>query len=313
MPSEETYRRTYHKVVTAIEAVDELVEICRLVYLEVPNEEDQRQLASCLNLLKSRTDEHLANLCYDMTYDDLDKMNLTSAGILGWKKTLPPSPVVSKDDTLWTEDMLYRHLQFLERVEPRETDARSWVNAFLYHIASSIPKDSHMVTGIEKDLPDPSPSDRSFHTLLGYDERMVLVTPSYGMAFVILTIPDQRRLQQLKPNESVLYIAESDGSENCVDTHIPQAIAEMSACARIAGQKTIRGVVTNGRRWLFLVLTLNSVEGDDGGTFWESDDRSVVINEVSKWDISRVCSILARWLLYSHSPLDSDDESYFDC
>ncbi|KAF9054201.1 hypothetical protein BJ165DRAFT_1436806 [Panaeolus papilionaceus] len=166
-----------------------------------------------------------------------------------------------------------------------------------------------MVTSIEKDLPDPSPSDHSFHTLLGYEERMVLVTPSYGKALAILTMSEKRQLQQLKLNESVLYIAESNVYENCVNTYIPQAIAEMSACARIAGQKTIHGVVTNGCQWLFLVY---SVEGDDSGTFWQSDEHSVVVGEVSKWDISMVCSILACWLLCSHSPLNSNDKFYFD-
>jgi len=63
---------------------------------------------------------------------------------------------------------------------------------------------------------------------------------------------------------------------------------------------TIRGVLTNGRGWIFLVLTLNDKEG---GTYLQSReilayliDAQNLTEELSKDAISTISSIIAYWV-----------------
>ncbi|KAF9050593.1 hypothetical protein BJ165DRAFT_1402288 [Panaeolus papilionaceus] len=260
---------------------------------------DKAQLVLSLQALKTRVDERLDEVCWNMTESDLHQMNIRTKGYLTWKETFPSCNEVSSDP-VWTQDMLCRHLDFLKDVDSGILSAHSWVNPFLYRVACLLPKDTHMVFGIEKEiqLDQVPPSDRSSHALLGYEERLVLVTSYEAVQFTLRERPP--RLGRFKPKQSaVLYVAEVNAFEVYMRKYVPQALAEMYTCARITGKQTIRGVVTNGRCWHFLILTLNSMEEDAGGEFWESND--FFIGYWSRNDalypeaISKLCSILTRW------------------
>ncbi|KAF9057160.1 hypothetical protein BJ165DRAFT_1536652 [Panaeolus papilionaceus] len=309
--SEELRNNIYYQagsaLITSVEAIDQLAEkVERQQEREgciIYENKEAVWLALCLELFKARADKHLAKLCHSMTDNDLDEMNIGFAGLLKWKKTFPSSTDMSNRDdadvnALWTEDMLFRHLQFLKDVDSGVSSSCSWVNAFIYHIASLLPKDSHVVFGVEKEIQQ-------------VPRQIAASIPCSAMTSMRSRKP---RLQRLASNESVFYIAEAKAFEVCILKHIPQAIAEMYACARIAGKKTIRGAVTNGRFWRFLILTLNSVEEDEGGEYWHSDYLFIGPNggRLSQNAISEVCSVLARWVAFSHSPLNGDDEHYVD-
>ncbi|KAF9050602.1 hypothetical protein BJ165DRAFT_1402294 [Panaeolus papilionaceus] len=269
---------------TSSKAIDLLAEMVRCrqqdddeVHLE------KAQLVPSLQALKTRVDERLDEVCWNMTESDLHQMNIRTKGYLTWKETFPSCNEVSSDP-VWTQDMLCRHLDFLKDVDSGILSAHSWVNPFLYRVACLLPKDTHMVFGIEKEiqLDQVPPSDRSSHALLGYEERLVLVTSYEAVQFTLRERPP--RLRRFKPKQSaVLYIAEVNAFE-----------------VYMRKKQTIRGVVTNGRCWHFLILTLNSMEEDAGGEFWESND--FFIGYWSRNDalypeaISKLCSILTRWV-----------------
>ena len=74
----------------------------------------------------------------------------------------------------------------------------------------------------------------------------------------------------------------------------------MSLLSLFCRKNTIRGVLTNGRGWIFLILTLNS---DGGGTYLESPEILVswsgAPSSTEKPDIeavSLVSLILADWV-----------------
>lgn len=68
-----------------------------------------------------------------------------------------------------------------------------------------------------------------------------------------------------------------------------------SSLSRLHRKSTIRGVLTNGRDWVFLVLTLRS---EGGGTYVSSPTISLrnFTGELSRDAVSLVSSIIADWV-----------------
>ncbi|KAJ7447235.1 hypothetical protein FB451DRAFT_1536484 [Mycena latifolia] len=52
-----------------------------------------------------------------------------------------------------------------------------------------------------------------------------------------------------------LFTAEAKQDDGPLDAHLPQALAEQYACAIQLKKKILRGVLTNGEHWIFLVVT----------------------------------------------------------
>ncbi|KAF8880207.1 hypothetical protein CPB84DRAFT_1828266 [Gymnopilus junonius] len=200
-------------------------------------------------------------------------------------------------DELWSADTLYRHLHMLEGLVPQKNEAaaRLWINAFLYRVAAM--------------TPIYFPGCRIPHTLSGYIDWAVITTTKKNAVDYL----DNPYLQKLKKEDSALFISEAKDAEQGLSSHVPQALAEMYGCARTVGKPTIRGVLTNGHSWIFLILTLK----DGGGTnYVQSRPLSIYIiqnlnRELSKENISVISAILTFWMLIlSHKELNADDD-YF--
>ncbi|KAF9057161.1 hypothetical protein BJ165DRAFT_1520547 [Panaeolus papilionaceus] len=83
----------------------------------------------------------------------------------------------------------------------------------------------------------------STHSLSGEVDWAVVVTSGTGAELFRCSKPN---LQKLDYNYSSLFIVEAKGPSEDLEDHIPQAIGEMYASARISGKTTIRGVISNG-------------------------------------------------------------------
>ncbi|KAJ3546232.1 hypothetical protein NMY22_g2134 [Coprinellus aureogranulatus] len=153
-------------------------------------------------------------------------------------------------------------------------------------------------------VPSLTPLDKGLDTMSGALDYIVLV------ASPAARFRQQPNLRILNKKDHVLFVAEVKGPD-AIDEHVPQTIAEMAACARTVGKKTIRGVLSNGCKWIFLILTLN--EDGDGGGYVASEAASILVgfSEVSKEMVSLVAGILAHWVVHSHDPLNAD-EDFFD-
>lgn len=94
--------------------------------------------------------------------------------------------------------------------------------------------------------------------------------------------------------------------------HVPQAVCEMYACGKFLQKKILRGALTNGRDWIFLLIKLD--DDYDGASYQqsavvqlrttESLDGQLVIS--GPWP-DLIAAILSHWIINSFVDLGSDD------
>ncbi|KAL0958604.1 hypothetical protein HGRIS_013944 [Hohenbuehelia grisea] len=246
-----------------------------------------------------------------ITQDHLDKMGISACGLL----ELKPEAIsrgVKKDvlgaDSLWSSDMLCRHLQFLEGLVPRnnEAAARLWINAFFYRVAVMIPTGANVVLSVEQVVPFITVSDTCARTLSGdIDCTAMVMSPQNAQPLSMNPV-----LRHLRNDESALLVSEAKGPDQLLENHVQHTIGEILACARITGNTIIRGVLTNGREWIFIVLKLND---NGGGTYLQSDEltiSSMVTSRISQEAVSLISAIISHWMEHSHEELDVEDD-YF--
>lgn len=75
--------------------------------------------------------------------------------------------------------------------------------------------------------------------------------------------------------------------------HVPQAVSEMFTCATKLGKKFVRGVLTNGHNWIFLVLRVK----DDGTGAEYAESEAICLMGAGRQGTlvvsPDVCSLLA--------------------
>ncbi|KAJ2915213.1 hypothetical protein MD484_g5195, partial [Candolleomyces efflorescens] len=189
---------------------------------------------------------------------------------------------------LWSASYLFQHLTMLEKHVPRSNEAatRLWIEAFFFRILSvctaTIPR---LVLSLEQPIPP--------DTFSGNIDCTLMCSPDIGSLL---------RDPVVEPGHTALLVAEAKlAPTKTLPSHIPQTIAEMAACAKTLKAKVIRGVLTNGQEWLFLVLVLNAP--DAGGTWWGShpisimfaDEESLSAPKLSERRCSLICAILMEW------------------
>ncbi|EIN03534.1 hypothetical protein PUNSTDRAFT_139419 [Punctularia strigosozonata HHB-11173 SS5] len=278
------------------------------------------QLDDILKMLQSKADGpqvrmidgmHATSYSFsNMTQDHLDKLGISASGLLELKPNAIPRAVQTDAlgaDSIWSSDMLCRHLQFLEGLVPRtnEAAARLWINAFFYRVAVMISSGSKMVLSVEQVVPSVTVSNTSAHTLSGYVVWTAIVMPA-RKAHIYLRHPF---LQHLKNDESALFVSEAKGPNQLLQHHVPQAVGEMLACARTARKPIIRGVLTNGHTWIFIILKLSD---NGGGSYFQSKELLItgLSSRISGEAVSVISAIISHWMVHSHEELDGEDD-YF--
>ncbi|PPQ97775.1 hypothetical protein CVT26_012805 [Gymnopilus dilepis] len=283
--------------------------------LELDDEKDERAEGTDLSQIEKLTAVLQARV-YDphgMTGDLLDDLNVQLSGILRLKVDAVDSAALSDalgSDQLWSATTLLTHLEFLENLVPSQQSAgRLRINAFLYRVSTMIPNHLKMALDVEPAVPAPTVSDSSLHAVSGSIDFTVAVMDPAKLALFL---------------EHPVLRPDSD-----LRKHIPQVIAAMLVRARhsrysgisfkhtlmrllLIFRKTIvRGVVTDGLKWTFLILTLHD---DDGtATYVQSEEISIsggFTSHPSKAGASLVSAILAHWILHSHQPLDETTDFF---
>jgi len=208
------------------------------------------------------------------------------------------------EDSLWSASVLHRHLELLERIVPQtnEAAARLWINAFFYRVAAMLPAERRMVLSVEQPVPPVTLIRDSPFTVSGTIDWVVM-TASPEIAGDLLRSPD------LDNETQALFVTEAK-SQKLLHSHVPQALAEMCACARKARKKVIRGALTNGHDWIFLIVKSE----DTKISYLLSETISIVDTHpttrktcISEYAVALVSSILAYWMMHSHEDLSDDD------
>ncbi|KAH8978545.1 hypothetical protein EDB92DRAFT_2095768 [Lactarius akahatsu] len=167
-------------------------------------------------------------------------------------------------EKLWSSTNLYHHLEVLQNLVPKrpnEESAHPWVDAFIFRTSAMVSSKKHMVLCLEQVVSQRAlhPQTLSFTTHSGLIGYTAAIADNYW-ADGFFSDPTLVNLKLMMP--CGFFIAEAKIGSFSLMEQLPQAIGEMYACAKHLEINTLRGVLTNGLSWIFVLIVLNS---DDNG------------------------------------------------
>ncbi|EIM87757.1 uncharacterized protein STEHIDRAFT_120060 [Stereum hirsutum FP-91666 SS1] len=110
-----------------------------------------------------------------------------------------------------------------------------------------------------------------------------------------------RRMSLLKDSGPVFLVVEAKVLSSRLMDHLPQAVVKMMACVKSLNQKYLRGVLTNGQIWIFvIVITKSDLERPGEGYYYFSEPIELKRNkrEIDEESANTISGILASWKPY---------------
>jgi len=211
---------------------------------------------------------------------------------------------------------MHQFLDMLLRLvaRPSEASARTWVDAFLYRASAMLPPTKQMVLNVEYNVsPVSVPTASGSEVLLvGFIDYTVVVTNDVKIARYFLNHPGVRNLAQHIESVLGFFVVEAKDRDVKLDDHVPQVLTQLYAAATKLKKTHIRGTLTNGYEWLFLVLNVNS---NGTGASYRISDRSYsaapqetgVNMVIPDMPPDMIAGILASWIEHSCEDLLEDD------
>ncbi|KAI9509432.1 hypothetical protein F5148DRAFT_1187990 [Russula earlei] len=279
---------------------------------EGPSEDFDQQVDAMLSLLGSKLEGPQSLTFSSMTTEHLTKLKIISTGFIDLKPNFEERIAATAalgQSELWSSANLYRQLHLLESLVPRTTEAsaRAWIDAFFFRASAMLSPTKRMVLNMEHVVPATTISPSSLSTLSGFVDYTAIVG-SQRIAAILLRSPQLHILRSHMPSGFFVIEAKlSDPSD-----YVPQAVCEMYACGKLLQKKVLRGALTNGRDWIFLLIKLD--DNYDGASYNQSSvvqlsttrstDGQPVITK--PWP-DLIAGILAYWVANSFEDLRSDD------
>ncbi|KAF4603013.1 hypothetical protein AB1N83_001894 [Pleurotus pulmonarius] len=212
---------------------------------------------------------------------------------------------------LWSHETFYRHLCFLQSsVSHTGASARTFIDAFCYRAAAILSSRSsegkRVVLGLE--LPVNATVGGGEAILRGFvDYAILFAGDTRATSFICEPLLSKIRLH----SDCVLFVTEAKAVDVSLYHQLPQALGAMYACSAAVNKKIIRGALTNGRAWLFLVLKV--LPDGRGGEYSVSKEISIMTAgadftlEVNSNSCAQISVIIASWIENSFEDLDSSD------
>jgi len=270
------------------------------------------QVDSMLSLLGSKLEGPQSLTFSSMTMENLTKLNIRFTGLIVLKHNSEERIAATTSlgqNELWSSANLYRQLHLLESLIPRTTEAsaRAWIDAFFFRASAMLPPNKRMVLNMEHAVPSTTISPSSLSTLSGFVDYTAVVA-SQRTAAGFLASPHLYVLKLHMPTGFMVIEAKLFNPSD----HVPQAVCEMYACGKLLQKTVLRGALTNGHDWIFLLVKLN--HDYDGASYKQStvvrlratenlDGRTVI---PAPWP-DLIAAILSHWIENSFADLGSDD------
>lgn len=293
-------------LVLTIEAIERLQR--SLIYEASETEEGETGdlgggLADVLLLLKARVG---GTKPLYITDDDLEKLNITpdDKGIFlksDHAQRVATTSVLGQDK-LWSSLNFYRQLELLETLVPTTACARVWIDAFFFRASAMLPSNKHMVLNLEQVVPQITACPSSSTTLSGFI-NYTAVTANEKLAKIFLSDPILAKFRTTLPTG--FFVAEAKVRSLQLTGHLPQTISEIYACAKSLKKNILRGALTDGHAWIFIILVLNS--DGNGAKYRSSLPIYVGHPQVIKPWPDVVAAILSHWIENSFADIGSDD------
>ncbi|TDL20238.1 hypothetical protein BD410DRAFT_773183 [Rickenella mellea] len=245
--------------------------------------------------------------------ETLERLNIEQYGWLERKPDLKARITASTSlgqNKVWTSNLLYKHLLMLENQvhNKKEAASRLWIDAFLFRASAMLSPGQETIITPEHTILPIVISPESLSTLSGSLDYSAVI-PRRRVAAPNFSA-DLQSLQRNVPFG--LFVIEAKPFKSDLEPHIPQAVCQLFACAKHLNKRTIRGTLSNGRQWIFIILTLN--HDSQGGSFTRSD----IVDFDTKKDINgnlkihrpwpdTIAAILSHWIERSFSEIDEND------
>ncbi|KIL56190.1 hypothetical protein M378DRAFT_1038874 [Amanita muscaria Koide BX008] len=288
------------KTVTAtneVDASDDLQSQENLITFEPDFEET---LAKMLEMMKSKLDGPQALSFSGMTEEALSKLNITLGGSLKLKTDYKVRVAATEELGMtehWSSEGLYRHLRVLQKLN--EAASRAWIDSFFFRASAMMPQGKQLVLSLEQSVPLPATTVKpfGFSTIRGYIDYTAIGVSASGAGKFLR----QPLFAWLIFCRKIFGLATSGAkaSNISLENHVPQAVCKMYAYAKQLGKNIIRGAVTDGHNWIFLVLKMDP--NGDGAIYAQSLQRTRLMTVVPPGDeeISRtMCDVIAGIIGY---------------
>ncbi|KAF9017571.1 hypothetical protein BDZ89DRAFT_1074750 [Hymenopellis radicata] len=219
----------------------------------------------------------------DIDEDTLEALNITLVARLSLPRAdsrhLDVSHITAQSKSLGTNAFMssqrfHDHLKMLDMMVPwNDGSARTWIDAFFFRAAAMVPSyQSLIMSATQAQSPDVCLPLTHCASILPNDA-------SPGIAYNLRCLASE-------PHEG-FFLAQ--GRQFMLSDDIPRAVADLYAAAERAGQTVLRGALTNGCDWVFLILSRNS--NGLGATYKES----AVISLMERDRIFSSRQILEPW------------------
>ncbi|KAF9009584.1 hypothetical protein BDQ17DRAFT_1538991 [Cyathus striatus] len=194
------------------------------------------------------------------------------------------------EDQLWSSRHLYHHLQLINKIICSNNEravSRVWIEAFLFRASAMVPEGQGMFFSSDNGL--------------AYSYYTVCVGDSTDME-VCKAMPHliERKICHAKTFVVIGFDDEQLSSDP--DRYIPQAVWRLYWTAKKCGKNTIRGALSNGPDWIFLILSLNE---DGSASYQQSCSISASFATEPFPDV--ISGIISHWAQKCYCNLDEDD------
>ncbi|KAH8981792.1 hypothetical protein EDB86DRAFT_3130584 [Lactarius hatsudake] len=280
----------------------------------------EQQIDTTLSLLGSKLELHIDG-SQDIWQDIWTKLTITLeitfAGFIVLKPNSEERIAATASlgqNELWSSANLHRHLHLLGNVIPRKTEASShaWIDAFFFRASAMLPLDQHVILNMEQIVPTMTTRPLTFPSLSGLVDYFAIVA-NQRVATALLKPPFLHD-PKLFASSSFFVIEAKLFNPSA---HVSQAVCGLYACGKLLQKKVLRGALTNGHDWIFLLVKLN--DDYEGASYQQSTiiqletprglDGQLVIRE--PWP-DLIAAILSYWIENSFANSDLEGDDWFE-
>ncbi|KAJ7468588.1 hypothetical protein FB451DRAFT_1256667 [Mycena latifolia] len=267
---------------------------------EGEDEDFEQGMSKMRRLMKS---ELLAPQRMTMTMLE-EKHNVVFVGELHLKPDHAARTERSKrlgQDAHMSAENMQRHLSMLDTLVPLTSDAsaRPWIDTLFFRAGAMVPTDKRMILKI-----DPSPvMTPAYPMATGGKINYTAILADKQNAEITFHVPLPHRYRHLP----TAFVVTGGPLEGVFADHLPLACADIYAWAKSMQKPIIRGAVTNGLEWFFIIMHLN--QDSCGATYKHSLPLALRASttRIDPCGPSLIAGVLASWIEHGSEGLGEDD------
>ncbi|KAI0723064.1 hypothetical protein C8Q76DRAFT_794042 [Earliella scabrosa] len=274
------------------------------------------ELESMIATLEARQNDPSSLSFSYANVEALDRLNIRCVGDLRLQSNLTEAVAASSalgSDQLWSNEHMLNHLVFLHKSFANETAtaARMFIDAFFFRATTMIPPPHKAAVVLDHAVPPVQLRANRGDTVSGIIDYTTFVAASDAKAYMRLYYP----LSLRDPSgDKVVAFPTVEAKENAgrFEAHLPKVVLELAACAKQLQKSHIRGALTTGHKWLFIVVDINA--DGDGASYWISDVLEWRVNSKGTFEFSTeegnpalIAGILGSWIQRSFQEFNGDE------